>query len=66
LFLLRSFELKKEKYKNFHIWAKRYPIPVNLTSLVENLNGFDKYYDLTSAKDCIRSKQQAGPGEESK
>lgn len=41
IFLLRNFEVTKEKYKNLLQFAKKYPIPVNISSLTENLKTFD-------------------------
>jgi len=56
LYLLKNFEIKKDKYKNFMSWAKKYPIPVNVNTFKENLKSFDLIYDTISAKESMESK----------
>jgi hypothetical protein len=56
LYLLKSFEITKDKYKNFLIWAGKYPVPVNMVALNENMKNLEANFDSVTAKDTLRSK----------
>jgi len=53
LFLLKNFEITKEKYKNFLIWAKKYPVAVNVTVFKENMQSLESNYETITAKDTL-------------
>lgn len=64
--ILKFFELKREKHKNFLLWAQRFALPVNVKTFQEEISSIENNYDVITARDTIYNRQEETSRESSK